>query len=150
MSLTAIVDACTSHAMALGIFETVNQHEPKNAPGNGVACAIWSDVIEPIPEASGLTATTARVAMNVRIYMPMLQQPYDAIDPAVMEATSSLMGAYSTAFTLGGLIRNVDLLGAHGEPLRARAGYLEQDKKLYRAMVIMLPLIVNDLWTQTA
>ncbi len=150
MSLTAIVDSCTSHAMALGVFETVNQHEPKGAPGNGVACAIWADAIEPIPEASGLTATTARVALNVRIYMPMLQQPYDQIDPAIMEATSALMGAYSSSFTLDGQIRNVDLLGAHGEPLRARAGYLEMDKKLYRGMVIMLPLIVNDLWTQTA
>lgn len=149
MSLTAIVDSCASHAARLGIFDSINQHEPKSAPGNGVVCAIWADEIEPVPDASGLTATTARVAMKVRVYMPFLQQPYDAIDPAIMEATSTLMGEYSSAFTLDGQIRNVDLLGAHGEALRARAGYLDQDKTLYRVMVITLPLIVNDLWAQT-
>lgn len=149
MSLTSIVDACSSHAMKLGIFDTVNQHEPKSAPGNGVACAFWVDEIDPIPEASGLEATTARVALNVRIYMPMLQQPYDDIDPAIMEATSALLGEYSRSFTLSGLIRNVDLLGSHGDPLKARAGYLDQDKKLFRVMVITLPLVVNDLWTHT-
>jgi hypothetical protein len=44
----------------------------------------------------------------------------------------------------------VDLLGAHGIPLSARAGYDEQDSKMFRVMDINLPLVINDVWQQTA
>jgi len=82
------------------------------------------------------------------VYLNMLQEPQDAIDTNIMTAVDALMAAYSSDFDLGGLVRNVDLLGAHGDPLAADAGYLEQDKRLYRVVVISLPLICNDLYTQ--
>lgn len=148
MDISGIVDATVSHAMSLGLFETVNQHEPVNAPGNGLTCAVWADYIGPVPEASGLTITTAYVIMNVRIYTPWTQLPYDGIDPAMMSATDTLFTAYSGAFSLNGKVRNVDLLGAHGTKLSAKAGYIDQDSKKYRVMTITLPMVVNDSWNQ--
>ena len=102
-AVVALFDAVKSHAMQLGIFERVNQHEPKNAPGNGLSCSIWTDVIEPLPDASGLAQTSGRVAFHVRIMGNMLPEPQDDID-----------------------------------------------HRLYRVMVITLPIIINDLWSQVA
>ncbi len=148
LGATAILAAVESHALALGHFDRVNKHEPKAAPGNGVSAAIWVQNLRPVAAASGLAATSARLELSVRVYLNMLQEPQDAIDTNIMTAVDALMAAYSSDFDLGGLVRNVDLLGAHGDPLQADAGYLEQDRKLYRVVVITLPLIVSDLWAQ--
>ncbi len=149
-AVVALRDQIVSHAMTLGVFDKVAQHEPKNAPGNGLFCAIWADTIEPLPDASGLAATSGRVAFHVRIMGNMLQEPQDDIDGLMLTAATTLIGEYSGHFTLGGTVRDVDLLGAHGEALKGQAGYLDIDKKLYRIMVVTLPIIINDLWTQNA
>jgi hypothetical protein len=143
----AILAAVISHAKASGKFERTLTHEPKSAPGNGLTLAAWVQNLRPIT-SSGLASTSARLELSVRVYTNMLREPQDAIDTALLDTVDALMAAYSGDFELGGLIRNVDLLGEHGDPLSADAGYLEQDNKLYRVMVITLPLIVNDLWSQ--
>lgn len=150
LDVTGILGAVQSHAQKLGLFENTDTHEPKNAPGNGLSCAIWADQISTVPTGSGLAASTARITFMVRIYSPMLAQPYDQIDPSVMSAVDALMNAYAGAFTLGGTVRNVDVLGAHGPGLAAKAGYVNQDGKLFRVMDITLPLIVNDVWNEVA
>ena len=146
---TAVVD----HAQTLGLFERVNGHEPKNAPGSGLTAAVWVQKIGPVPRESGLAATTGRVEFSLRIYTNMLAEPQDEIDPAVTGACLTLIGVYSGDFDLGlapsfedGMF--VDLLGAYGDPLAGQAGYLNQDAKLYRVMTVTLPLIVGDLWQQ--
>lgn len=148
MDIVGIVAQVTSHAASTGLFETVNSHEPKNAPGNGLACAVWADRIGPLPFASGLAETTTLITMNVRIYSSMFSQPYDNIDPNIMTAVDTLFNAYTGAFTLGGAVRDVDVLGQFGSPLSAQAGYINQDGKLMRVMTILLPLVVNDAWAQ--
>lgn len=75
----------------------------------------------------------------------MNQQPYDQIDPAVMNATSAVFAAFSGDFTLGGTVRNVDLMG-----MKAQAGYVQQDGQTLRVMTITVPIVVNDLWEQVA
>jgi hypothetical protein len=148
MDAAGIFNAVQSHAMAAGLFERVNTAEPKGAPGNGLSCAIWVDEIGPVPRGSGLTATTARVVLQVRVFTNMLQEPPDAIDPNVVAAVDALMTAYSGDFELGGEARNVDLLGQAGTPLSARAGYVTLDQTMFRVVTIQLPVIVNDAWTQ--
>ncbi len=149
-AVNSLRDQVVSHALTLGVFDKVANHEPKNAPGNGLFCSIWADTIEPLPGASGLAATSGRVAFHVRIETNMLQEPQDDIDGLILAAATTLIGEYSGHFTLSGTVRNVDLLGAHGEPLKMQAGYLDIDKKLYRIAVVTLPIIINDLWTQVA
>jgi hypothetical protein len=145
-----LVDKAVSRAKSLGLFETVNAHEPKNAPGSGLRAAVWVQALEPIT-ASGLAATSARVEINTRIYTNMLREPPDAIDPEMLAAADALIAAYSSNFDLDlAGVRGVDLLGAYGKPLSAQAGYLNQDGKLYRVITVVLPVIVNDLWPQSA
>ncbi|HKN43501.1 MAG TPA: hypothetical protein VJW23_06225, partial [Propionibacteriaceae bacterium] len=86
LDIDTILDGIVSHALASGWFERVNQHEPKNAPGNGLTVAVWIQSIDPMPRASGLTSSTVRVELTERIYSNMLQEPPDMIDPNVVKA----------------------------------------------------------------
>lgn len=151
MSLNAVglFDAMQSHALASGLFEAVNGHEPTSAPGNDLTAAVWSQRIAPVPRGSGLQVTTGLVVFYLRIYQNMLMEPQDSIDPSVLNAVDHLFAVYSGDFTLGGLVKNVDLLGSSGTALSAEAGYINQDGRIYRAMTITVPLIVNDLWSQS-
>lgn len=150
LNILGLTDAVVSHAMASGRFETVNGHEPKNAPSTGgLTAAVWSERVTPL-RSSGLDSLSVLLTFNVRIYTSASQEPADAIDPDMLAAVDVLCAAYAGDFTLGGLVRHVDLLGAHGQPLDVRAGYLQQDGSLYRVMTIALPVIVNDLWEEVA
>ncbi|MEU8756212.1 hypothetical protein AB0C88_37570 [Streptomyces chartreusis] len=150
LDIDAIVDAVESHALASGYFPYVNGHEPKSTPTTGITAAVWVEHIGPARGSSPLNKTSVRLALFVRLYSSMMQQPADAIDPDLIKALSALFGAYTGAFTLGGLVRQVDLLGAYGDPLSARAGYLAEGDAEFRVMTITLPLILNDVWTQVA
>lgn len=148
IDIRAILAALESHALATGRFEKVNTHEPKSSPGNGLTSAIWVQQIRPVPAGSGLAVTTGAVTFTQRLYTTMLQEPQDAIDPAMVEAVDVMLRAYSGDFTLDDQIRNVDLLGSTGTPLGAQAGYVSIDRTLFRVMDITIPCIANDLWEQ--
>jgi hypothetical protein len=142
---TDLIAAVTSVADALGVFDAVNGFQPTSLPNTGMTCAVWPQEIAPDPEASGLAATSADVDLNVRLYMALNPQAPDAIDPAMLNAASALLGAYSGDFTLDGLVRNVGVLQA-----KAAAGYIDQNGQTLRVITITLPIVINDLWEQSA
>lgn len=146
--VVAVRDALVSHLLASGLFAQVNSHEPKSAPSGECTAAVWLDATAPAPGASGLSMTTVRLSWKIRVYQSMLLEPQDEIDTDVMAAVDHIMGVVSGDFELGGLVRSVDLLGAHGQPLSGQAGYLNQSGKWLRIFDIIVPLIVNDVWTQ--
>lgn len=149
LDILGLTDAVQSHASASGYFESVNGAEPKNAPSTGgLTAAVWADRVAPL-RSSGLNSVSVLVVFNVRIYGSAQSEPADAIDPNMLAAVDALCAAYSGDFTLGGLARSVDLLGANGTALNVQAGYLSQDGVLYRVMTITVPVIVNDLWEET-
>lgn len=138
----------TSHAQALGVFGQVLAHEPVSAPGSGLTFAVWLGDIGPV-QSSGLNSTSARVTFNGRVYLPADTEPMDDVDLVIGGAAASVIGAYSGDFTLGGTVRNVDLLG-EGEALKARLGYLQLGSTTYRIATITIPTTINDVWTQAA
>ncbi|TMC47637.1 MAG: hypothetical protein E6J20_19410 [Chloroflexi bacterium] len=143
-----LVDAVASYAGQTGEFERVATHEPKSKPGNGMTCSIWYDEIAPVAGASGLSSVSGLITLMMRPQMPFLTQPADQTDPLIMRAVAALMTLFAGGFTMGGIVRNVDLLGEHSQGLRAKAGYLNQDGTIYRVLDVMLPLIVNDLFPE--
>lgn len=149
MNVVAIRDALISHAASLGMFASVSGHEPKAAPGDGVYGALWVDEIAPARARSGLASTSVRLAFSFRIGTNMVAEPQDDIDPKVLVTASALILAYSGDFDLGNEAAYIDLLGAHGVGLMAKAGYMNQDSRLYRVMVVTIPIIVNDVFTQS-
>lgn len=150
-AITDLTSAIVTDAETLGVFETVNIHEPKNAPGPGLRCSVWVDGIKPV-RTSGLDATSGLVTFFIRIYNSMLAEPQDDIDSNILSAACSLMESYSGDFTFDTVttaeIRDIDLLGAYSEGLSAQAGYMEISGKMYRVIVITLPVVVDNLWPQ--
>lgn len=148
IDFSGLTSAMEDHALAVGYFSVVNKHEPKTAP-TGPAMAIWADKIGPARGSSGVSSTTALVTFLNRIYMPMLTEPQDMIDPAVLDATGALMARYTADFTLGDRCRKIDLLGEFGVPLSGQAGYLQIGQTMLRVMTITVPVVVNDAWDQS-
>lgn len=146
--LRRVTGRLASHAGASGKFDRVQKAEPKSAPGTGLTYAIFVSALGPVPRTSGLDATSARLEFTGRIFRPFLAVPDDLIDPNVAGAVGYLIAAYSGDFTLGDEIDQIDLLGAYGAPLGARAGYITLGNTTFRTMDIVIPLIINDAWDQ--
>lgn len=147
--LSDLTDHIVSHAASTGYFERINRHEPKNAPGYGLSAAVWVDRVTPV-KTSGLASTAIKVVFNVRLFSNMIAEPQDSIDANLTDALNALLSAYSGDFTFDGTVMEVDLLGAYGDALQAKAGYLEQDKKIFRVFTITVPVILDNVWSQTA
>lgn len=146
-----LFNAVVTDALTTGVFETVNTHEPKSAPGNGLRCSVWVDDIRPV-RSSGLDQTSCLVTFYIRVYNSMLQEPQDNIDPAILSAICTLMDSYTGDFQLSAdstaEIREIDLLGQFGDGLSAQAGYLDIDNKKYRVMVLSLPVVIDNMFVQ--
>lgn len=145
-----IFDAVQSLLGALGHFDSVNMHEPKNAPGNGLTASVWVDLVRPVAKASGLSKTSALLVFSARLQTNLQQEPQDGVDRNLVRASDAVLNAFTGGFTLGGAVDFVDLLGIHGQPLAGRAGYLQQDNSVYRVMNITIPLVKHDVWTQVS
>lgn len=149
LNIVAVTEAVASHALSLGVFDKVNTHEPKVAPGNGITCAAWVERVVPTVK-SGLNSTSVVLVFNLRLFTSMLAEPQDMIDTNLVAALDLLMAAFNGDFELGGLVRSVDIFGISGTGLNAQAGYVNQDNRIYRVVTVTLPLIMNDVWEQVA
>lgn len=144
-----IDSAVRSRVLATGLFETVGG-DLTHMPGQGLRAAVWLDYGEPIREASGLASVTIRMDLFIRMYGPVHSQPLDEIDPTMLRALDALGKAYVGGFTLDGLVRNVDIFGAHGRRMSWKAGYLDVQEGTCRVLTLTLPLVVNDVWDEVA
>lgn len=149
LDINGILDALVSHAMSIGYFQQVNEHESKQSAFEGMTCEIWVEQVMPT-KTSGLATTSLRIQFQVRIYSGTMQEPYDDVDSGLVTALDALMRDYVGDFTLGGLIRHVDVFGAHGNGIAARTGFVNHDGKEFRVFSINVPVIVDDLWDQAA
>lgn len=150
-----ITQALQTHAGKSGLFEFVAGHAILTAHnGGGLGWWCMVDRMAPYAAGSGLASASGVLTYKVMITMnTSTYEPLDDVDPRVTDAADTMFRAYAGAFTLGGLIRNVDIFGAAGRPMVAEAGWVTiggDGGGRYRAMIITLPLIVNDLWTEVA
>jgi len=132
-----------SMAQELGIFQAVDTHEPENAPGNRLYCSINLGSARPVT-SSGLNSVSGQVTLTVRVWSSAIQKPLDNIDPELLAAACSLMGAFAGGFTLNESVRNIDLFGMSAQP-----AWVDFEGKPFRVIEIALPLVINDLWTET-
>lgn len=148
LNSAAIIAAAISDLEASGLFETVQGHETLSSPGNGLTADVWVESIKPVPAASGLDETTALLTLTCRIYLNADSQPADGIETAVTGAVDTLMTTYTGQFTFGGLVMEIDLLGAYGTDLAAQAGYVTVGGTVYRCMTITVPCVIDNAWPQ--
>lgn len=150
-AISAVLEKLVAYNLASARVDQVNTHEPKNAPGNQITCAIWVQSVKPI-RASGLAATSGVVLYDARFYQNFKSQPFDMIDPNLQAAATDFMGSMTGDFNLGGTgdTRHIDLLGAYGATLSMQAGYVEIDRGIFRIMTVAVPIVINDMFTQKA
>lgn len=143
-----ILDKLTSHALGLGVFESVNTFKVDEPAGTGITCGIWVDDITPL-KSSGLASTSVRLLFKVRLFSSTEAAPESYLEEAMTDATDVLLTAYSGDFDLGATVRAVDLLGAEGVPLSANAHFMNLSGVVFRVMDIAIPVLVNDAWEQS-
>lgn len=150
VAINDVMSRIESLAMGSGFFDLVNGHEPKSSPGTNTTFSLWVQAVNPV-ESSGLNVTSCVFILNGRIYRSMMSQPFDRIDPNVTAATSYLIASLNQSFKLGGAdgVRAIDILGMEGVKLSAAAGYVEIDRQMLRVMTLVIPVIINDVWTQS-
>jgi len=136
----------SSMLKAMAIFRQVQRVEPKGAPGSGLTVAVYLNSISPAAAASGLSAASGLYVYTIRIYTNMLQEPAEKIDTILANAIDKVFTALAGDVDLGSNVRNIDIFGELGTPLKAQAGYVEVDHLMYRSVDITLPLLINDSW----
>ena len=144
----ALSDALTSHAASLAVFTEINMHAPIRPPETkktGVSLSIELGPWVPVP-SSGLAMTSGKITFVHSLWSDLMQRPLSGIDVQVFGALAALVASYSADFTLGGLVREVDLFGMSAEP-----GYVPDfEGKPFRVIRLDVPLIVNDQFVQEA
>lgn len=144
-----LIGAVQSDAMSIGHYASVVGAEPLGAAGiEGLMLAVWVDGMAVLP-GRGLNSVSVRLELFTRTYGAALVEYRDDIDPTMMAAVADLFGMFVGGFMLDGFVAFVDLKGQYGEPLTARAGHLTLDRKIFRTYDIMVPLIVDDIWTES-
>lgn len=144
----AILTAQLDHAKAIGVFEVARLGEFKTAPPAGLTFSLWTQNLGAAPDGSGLASTTAILHTTARVMIPMTTKPEDTAEVKIVSAADAYMARLSGDFTLGGLVRNVDLLAQMGEPMRWAFGYILIDQKMMRIADLEIYVVLNDLWEQ--
>lgn len=139
-----------THCKSRGTFAWVQTVEPDQPPSVGIGCAIWLNSLAPARTGSGLNTTSVVLTYNIRLYKSITSFPQETIDTETLLACADLMASMSADFTLQGMARAIDLLGAYSSGLQMTAGYVEQEGQQYRTMTITVPVVVNDVWDQEA
>lgn len=140
----ALFDALQSAVQGTGLFQGVDTHEPESPPGLRLYCSIMLGPLRAVP-ASGLNATSGQVTFTIRIWSRARQRPLDKIDPELLAAAATVMGVLSGKFTLAGTVRNIDLFAMSGVP-----GWIEFEGEQFRVMEITVPIVINDMFTQSS
>lgn len=149
LDIQSIMDNVASHALATGHFDAVLGYVSKQSPTNGITAAIYVEDIRAV-RTSSLVNTTIRVELEMQVYSSTYQEPYDSIDTNLVHATDAMFTALIGDFDLGGEARNIDIFGAHGQPLRVRSGYMNLSGKEFRVFQLLVPIIIDDVWSQAA
>ena len=140
----ALFDALQSACQGTALFQAVDTHEPVSPPGARLYCSIVLDGLKAVL-TSGLNQTSGQAAFLITIWSKAQQRPLDKIDPELLAAAATVMGVLSGEFTLAGTVRNIDLFAMSAEPLWA-----DFDGEQFRIMRITVPVVINDMFSQSA
>jgi hypothetical protein len=146
----AITDELASVAQRTGLFDTVNKHEPKSAPGKGLHCSVFYMGKRPSLR-SGLRSTSVVARWMIQVECSMKREPEDDIDIDLTEAADAILSALHGGYKLDVAgVRGIDLLGSDGnEGVVDEAGYIPREQGLmYRVIGITVPVIINDAFDQ--
>lgn len=145
----AVLRMLHTYALRTGVFRdgcVIGEYTA--APPSGVCFAVWFNEFGSATEGSGAASTTPLLEATARVYVPAFGKPRDGYEVKILDACDAYLGALNAGFTLSGLVRNVDLLGEQGEPLRWRSGHAVIDSKVSRIADLQIRVVLTTEWTQ--
>lgn len=143
-----VLRALATPVEATGRFDRVVLGEPKSAPGTGLSASVFVSDLYPVPARSGLATVSVRMETCIRVMLGMLTEPQEAIEPTILEAIEDVWTRMFGDFDLGSEVSHVDILGAYGERIRARFGYITLDSTMYRIADVFVPVILPNEITE--
>jgi hypothetical protein len=134
-------------AKRLGVFEVARVGEFRGAPPNGVCFAVWAQELGS-GVGGGLATTAPLLSATARIYAPGTRKPERDLEIDVLNAADLYLGGLNAGFTLGGVARNVDILGEQGDPLKWQFGHIVIDNKIFRIADLQVHVVLRSEWAQ--
>lgn len=143
-----VLAAIVSVLEKVGSVEQTITGQGQNPPTVGVGATVWAGPIRPVPKRSGLAGVSIALEVNVRLTLSLSTQPPGSIETALLGAYADACNALVGGFTLGGEVVAVDLLGAwSGGGLRGEPGYVPYDGVTYRCITAVVPVVLDDVWS---
>lgn len=145
LQVEEITARCVSFVAGLGVVEDVNGGDIRHMIGGGLKAGIFVSDLTTI-QSSGLDSVSVRLEQTIRLYERLQVEPSDVLDVETLKAVDAILNAFVENFEIDGIVRQVDVLGAHGQPLRARPGFLTVQEQECRIADVIVPLICDDVW----
>ncbi len=148
LDIAPLLDEFRSLCRRSGGFDFVAQHELRKAPAQKFALGAWWLRTKPIPQRSGLAATSLLVTLQARIYMPLQGDP-DKLDTEMWRRVDLIYAALHADIALTAQQHEIDILGAFGDGLTADGGWLPMpDNTPVRIGDINAPFVIDDAYAQ--
>lgn len=141
-----IRDAIATKIMGTGRFLSLINHEWRSAPSDiGVVGALINNGMVPVT-SSGLSSTSMRLELLLRILLNGQADPQDLIDVEQAGAADAVWSALLADTKLGGVagVRCIDVYGMDGEPMRTQVGWVDIGQTQYRLYDLYIPILIND------
>jgi hypothetical protein len=151
VNAAATLGRLRDHARAVGTvkFEVARVGEFKQAPPPGLCFAVWAQNLGVSPVGSGLATSAGLLRATARLYFPLKHKPEDDTELKTLAGADGYLDRINGDFTLGGTVRNIDILGEVGDQPAWDFGHVSIDNQLFRIADLNLNVIFNDAWTQT-
>ena len=141
-NIKATIQSINSFLRAGGYVSQASVGEPKSPPTEYVSASVIMDSFSVVSLTLGTTIELQSV--TIRLYLNMLMEPTEEVEYKLAEVASQIGSDLLGDYDLGASIRNVDVGGQHGSPLRAQWGYVDLGGTMFRVVDIFVPLIVDD------
>jgi hypothetical protein len=150
LQVDAIMAKVVSVVESLAVVETVNGGDNIHVVGAGLRASVSPERIASPPGSSGLDSASVVLTVRVRLFDRVFPTPVDEFSTDLLKAIGKVCGAYLGGFTLGGLVRDIDLHGRHGQAMTVQAGYMDVPDGTCRVMTLLLPLVIDNAWEEVA
>ena len=135
--------AIQGHLMASGHFAEATIGEPAAWGDSGqLYGAIWTMGTRS-PYVS-FDSTTRVYDTRVRLYTQAFTSPLDSREFVLARAVQQIASDLAGDYTLGGTVRELDIAGQFGPPMRARWGHAAVAGVMYRIVDIDIGLVINN------
>jgi len=148
LPIREVFSALVTHGRATGKMTAVVIGEYMNPPPDGLVMAVFLRPFGVALTGHGLAATSGHIGLTIRLYHPALCKPISDREIKIAEGADALLRRLNADLDLGGLVRNLDILGEMGEVATWTPGYVTIDAKVSRIADLQLNMIVNDVWPQ--